>query len=274
MPESSVLPAQQRSWAPWMRITGLSRLLARGENTSVIPTLPSAELPVATVPEEGFAVGQVTMTVGGSMRPADHPKAVHPYRDKRVATAALTSEETDPAIARHLVEVLQATAAVLSGGNPDGLVRPFVLPNSTQSARLLTDVLARRLVNGERRPDVVIGHGTIGGIFAANITQGLIEGKCQAEFLPIERNFRTTGEGYNFLCPEPEIRGILQGNRIVLAIPILSDQHVGEILEVKRLIDAEQCAAQMVGIVTLIQYGALPPTMAELKVEALLTIGR
>lgn len=254
---------------------GLSRLIGNGDDHSVIPDVPTKELPVATqAVDPGVASGQVTMTIGGTKIPAHDPNVVRPRGSHAVASVSSSTEESNAAVGRKLVEVLQGTASVLSGASPEALIRPFVLPTPDKTAQLLTNALAKELLNWERRPEVIVGHGTIGGIFAANVTQGMFEGRSPTTFVPIERNSRTSAEGFNFLCVESEIRPAIQGKRILLAVPILSEQHLAEIIEVRRLIDAEDCAAQVIGVVTIVQYGKLPPTMGDLRVEALLTVAR
>lgn len=210
----------------------------------------------------------------GSKRPSDDPRAVHPTSRRRGAppeVVAIPQEEWQKLFCRHQTELLKNTAAVLAGEPPDGLIRPFVLPGPSQVAKLFTHELARKLMLSEQRPEVIVGYGTVGGIFAADITQALLDLHCSVEFLPIDRNHRTGAEGYNFQCAESDIRPLLQGKRILLALPITAGSHVSEIVEVKNLIDAEQCAAIVSGIVTLIQYGTLPPTL-DLRVESLLSV--
>ena len=224
---------------------------------------------------DGSTPGQVLaqMSTMGSIKPSDHPRAVHPQR-RRVSppeVGAIPQEEWQKLLERHKVELLGKTAPVLGGENPDGLIRPFVLPGPSQVAKLFTHELARKLMLTEQRPEVIVGYGTVGGIFAADITQALLDLHCSVEFLPIDRNHRVGAEGYNFQCSESDIRSFLQGKRIWLALPIMAGSHVPEIMEVKSLIDAEQCAALVAGIVTLIQYGALSPAL-DLRAESLLSV--
>lgn len=276
MPGTDISASSQpsRRWGgfPFMGLS-LSRLMSgTDDGSSAIPELPPKNLPTAA--PSAAPVGQLTMQISGTMIPANHPNAKHPRGAQAIVMASSSIEESSAIIGRKLVEVLQGTAAVLSGASPEALIRPFVLPTPDRTAQLLTSALAKELLGWERRPEVIIGHGTIGGIFAANITQGMFEERSPAVFVPIERNSRASAEGFNFLCVESEIRPAIQGKRILLAVPILSEQHLAEIIEVRRLIDAEDCAAQVIGIVTIIQYGKLPPTFGDLKVESLLTIAR
>lgn len=245
--------------------SGASRALGNGENRS-------SEGDSGTT--TGSTPGQVLVQMsGGSKRPSDDPRAVHPSRRKGSPpeVASLPQEDWDKLLGKHKMELLSRTASVLAGEHPDGLIRPFVLPGPTQVAKLFTHELARKLMLAEQRPEVIVGYGTVGGIFAADITQALLDLHCSVEFLPIDRNHRTGAEGYNFQCAESDIRSILQGKRILLALPITTSSHISEIVEVKSLIDTEQCAALVAGIVTLIQYGSLPPTL-DLKVESLLSV--
>ena len=234
-----------------------------------VPSLPASAppRPIPALPLEK------TAQRFGTIKPSDDPRAVKPRRNREALTGiqALSIEEVRIVLNKHLVEVLRVTAPILQGANAEELMPQFVLPNQSRVATLFTKELGRRLALDEWRVEVIVGHGTIGGIFAAGISQALIDERHLVPFLPIERNGRPGTEGYRFLCPDDEIRSILSGKRILLAMPAVTSSHMAQILEQVRLIESEQCAAQVLGIATIVEYGELPPELP-LKVEALLRV--
>lgn len=266
---SDFVPGLLKGWLPTRLATEPAKSDPALEvEADVTEGAVDAVLETTTIP-----VPTVDLPAQQKIIPSKDPRAVHPDRQSRVVSmSALSVEQVQGAARSHLVDVLRATAPVLSGAAPDGFIRPFALPGPSQVAKIFTQALARQIVKAEQRPQVIIGYGTIGGIFASGITEALLELHCPVDFLPVERNARSQAEGYGFLCPEGEIQNLLRGRRVLLALPILTAKHIEEIAAIRALVDSEQCAAQCTMLATIVQYGTLPVSLGDFRVETLLQV--
>lgn len=213
---------------------------------------------------------QVLLQSFGTKKPADDPRAVRPANFS--GAAAMLSGKPRRSRAQALTESLQSvvvqTSGVITGGDPDTLIQPFVSADDVGTARLLASALASRLVGEERRPDTVIGYGVYGGILTFLLAEALLELGCESRLLGIEQNNRKGSEGYHFLGTETEIKARLSGKKVVLVFPILTGSHISTIFEIKALIEGEKCATTIAGVATIIQYGDVPLS----QVESLLKI--
>lgn len=233
------------SWFPWRGTPPVSELQATACETGGA----SASEPLGQVPSGQVLVSPQLQPPGTA--PAARSKAV-PRNPS--STACSSRRNLDVDLAQCLRAVLAETSGVLTGGSANDLMWPFVIPNATGSAQVLARAMAKRLMSKELNPEVIVGLGVRGSIFAAQVTEALLVLGQKAVFLGLEEH-GSEGEGCHFLCPEAELRSVLGGKRIVVALPILTAQHIGGVFRVKTAVDAVQCAATYGGVATIIQYG-------------------
>ncbi len=181
----------------------------------------------------------------------------------------------DTVLRECLALVASQTVAVIGGStgiNPDSLIQPFVEPDDKRMAnRVLAKAVARKLASDEF-PEVVLGIGMNGGLFAFQVTEALIERGCAAGFLGLKPNQRAGADGYHFACSEADIRKKLGGRRVALVLPIVTDAHLPIINAIKTLVEREGCGATFWGAGTIIQYRPGGKTKLP-RVDSLIQIG-
>ena len=240
------------SWLPGRGTLPVSELPATACETGSDSSLESQS---SSGPPEQVSPGQVLMS--SQLQP---PGTAPAARSKAVprntsGTTCSSRRNLDVDLAQCLRAVLAETSGVLTGGSANDLMWPFVIPNASGSAQVLARAMAKRLMGKELNPEVIVGLGVRGSIFAVQVTEALLVLGQKAVFLGLEEHGLVEGEGCRFLCPEAELRSVLGGKRIVVALPILTAQHIGGVVRVKTAVDAVQCAATYGGVATIIQYG-------------------
>lgn len=191
---------------------------------------------------QGVPPGQVTICQGGDVVPAWHPRAVtstkRPPPCRNVALNPLRCTQY----------LLQKTSEVLTGSNPDVLVRPLMgSPRAVVLIQEVTQCLRRMKI----LPDFVIGSGVHGAAFSVLLVQALSEIGSDSQLMS---------------SPHSDDQALL-GKRVAIALPILTPEHVSGIREMSTVLS--RAGAPRIGIVTLVEYG---PTGLDPLVTSLLDI--
>lgn len=158
----------------------------------------------------------------------------------------------------------------------DGVLTRFVLPDAEGTNLLLVDELARRVRQNDSEKkgiDVILSCGDYGATFGSNMTLALMKAQGKGKGV-MQRFLRKVSPGKGL---EPEYRVVvgpegslpLSMKRVLLAVPVITPDNWGEVLQQIMFLRGRKANTSWVGVVCLLKVGNLPDLTAALNMETI-----